>query len=81
MCWMWTRPPTKPLPGNLDPAARELFAVCTSSKDRVLLVLDTEKAVEVGGNYGSRNEPVDASYKEGKAGQGDTVSRSKPEGV
>jgi purine-binding chemotaxis protein CheW len=71
----------EPLPGNLDPAARELIRGVYKLKDRVLLVLDTEKAVEVGGNYGSRNEPVDASYKEGKAGQGDTVSRSKLEGV
>jgi len=60
------------LPGNLDLATREMIHGVYKLKDRVLLVLDTEKAVDVGGHYASRNEPIDAPYSEGKTGQRDT---------
>jgi purine-binding chemotaxis protein CheW len=46
-------------PDNLDPAARELIRGVYKLKDRVLLVLDTEKAVEVDSSYASRNCQLD----------------------
>ena len=46
-------------PGNLDPAARELIRGVYKLKDRVLLVLDTEKAVEVDSSYAPRNSQLD----------------------
>jgi purine-binding chemotaxis protein CheW len=45
-------------PDNLDPAARELIRGVYKLKDRVLLVLDTEKAVEVDSSYVSSNGQV-----------------------
>jgi purine-binding chemotaxis protein CheW len=46
-------------PDNLDPAARELIRGVYKLKDRVLLVLDTEKAVEVESTYAPGNGQVD----------------------
>jgi purine-binding chemotaxis protein CheW len=46
-------------PDNLDPAARELIRGVYKLKDRVLLVLDTEKAVEVDGSYVARSDQLD----------------------
>jgi purine-binding chemotaxis protein CheW len=46
-------------PDNLDPAARELIRGVYKLKDRVLLVLDTEKAVEVDSSYVPSNGPLD----------------------
>jgi purine-binding chemotaxis protein CheW len=46
-------------PDNLDPAARELIRGVYKLKDRVLLVLDTEKAVEVDSSYVARNDQLD----------------------
>jgi purine-binding chemotaxis protein CheW len=46
-------------PDNLDPAARELIRGVYKLKDRVLLVLDTEKAVEVDSSYVPRNSQLD----------------------
>lgn len=60
------------LPGHLDLAAREMIRGVYKLKDRVLLVLDTEKAVEVGGNYASRIESIEAPYTEGKPEQRNT---------
>jgi purine-binding chemotaxis protein CheW len=47
-------------PDNLDPAARELIRGVYKLKDRVLLVLDTEKAVEVDDSYTPRDSKLDA---------------------
>jgi purine-binding chemotaxis protein CheW len=46
-------------PDNLDPAARELIRGVYKLKDRVLLVLDTEKAVEVDSSYVPSSGPLD----------------------
>jgi len=62
----------EPLPGKLNLAARELIRGVYKLKDRVLLVLDTEKAVEVRGDYASINETIDAPYQEGNVGQSET---------
>jgi purine-binding chemotaxis protein CheW len=61
-------------PDNLDPATRELIRGVYKLKDRVLLVLDIEKAVEVGSNNPRRTEQVDAPSPEGIAEQGNTIS-------
>jgi purine-binding chemotaxis protein CheW len=60
-------------PDNLDPATRELIRGVYKLKDRVLLVLDFEKAVEVGNKYSPRNEQIDALRPEGKAEQKNTA--------
>jgi len=46
-------------PDNLDPAAKELIRGVYKLKDRVLLVLDTEKAVEVDSSYVPSSGPLD----------------------
>jgi purine-binding chemotaxis protein CheW len=46
-------------PDNLDPAPRELIAGVYKMKDGLLLVLDTEKAVEVNGSIASLNAKRD----------------------
>ncbi len=52
-------------PEGLDPAARELIRGVYKLKDRLLLVLDTEKAIEVGVNSVSRSEMREAPSPEG----------------
>ncbi|MGD0096747.1 MAG: chemotaxis protein CheW [Terracidiphilus sp.] len=47
-------------PDNLDPAARELIRGVYKMKDGLLLVLDTERAVEVGSGLASMNSKVDS---------------------
>jgi len=54
-------------PEGLDSAARELIRGVYKLKDRLLLVLDTEKAVEVGANPAPHSERMDASAPEGRA--------------
>jgi purine-binding chemotaxis protein CheW len=61
-------------PDNLDPATRELIRGVYKLKDRVLLVLDIEKAVEVSNIFDRRNDRIDASCPEGKPEQGNTTS-------
>jgi purine-binding chemotaxis protein CheW len=61
-------------PENLDPATRELIRGVYKLKDRVLLVLDIEKAVEVGSNYPRRDEQSDAPCSEGIAEQRNIAS-------
>lgn len=61
-------------PDNLDPAARELIRGVYKLKDRVLLVLDTEKAVEVTSNYVSGNGRLDASRSEETAARRESFS-------
>jgi hypothetical protein len=51
-------------PENLDPAARELIRGVYKLKDRLLLILDTEKAVEVGSIESDRNGKLDAPSSE-----------------
>lgn len=46
-------------PDNLDASARELIRGVYKLKDRLLLVLDTEKAVEVGNCYSSPTADLD----------------------
>jgi len=53
-------------PEGLDAAARELIRGVYKLKDRLLLVLDTEKAIEVGTCQTSRNERHDTSGTEGR---------------
>jgi purine-binding chemotaxis protein CheW len=50
-------------PDNLDPAARELIRGVYKLKDKVLLVLDTEKAVEVDSSHVPRNGQLDTRSK------------------
>jgi hypothetical protein len=52
-------------PDNLDPSARELIRGVYKLKDRVLLVLDTEKAVEVDSSFAPRNGELNAQRLEG----------------
>jgi purine-binding chemotaxis protein CheW len=54
-------------PDNLDPAARELIRGVYKLKDGLLLVLDTEIAVEVGGSLASLNAKLDAPSSEATA--------------
>jgi purine-binding chemotaxis protein CheW len=54
-------------PDNLDPAARELIAGVYKMKDGLLLVLDTEKAVEVGGCLTSLNTKLESQSSEAEA--------------
>jgi len=37
------------VPGNVDPAARDLLQGVYKLKDRLLLVLDTEKTIDITG--------------------------------
>lgn len=61
-------------PDNLDSATRELIRGVYKLKDRVLLVLDIEMAVEVGSAHLPRIEQIDAQCSEGKAEQGNATS-------
>jgi purine-binding chemotaxis protein CheW len=54
-------------PDNLDPAARELISGVYKMKDGLLLVLDTEKAVEVGCCLTSLNSKFDTQSSEAGA--------------
>jgi len=47
-------------PDNLDAIGRDLIRGVYKLEDRLMLVLDTEKTVEVGAMYGSRNEKPEA---------------------
>jgi purine-binding chemotaxis protein CheW len=51
-------------PDNLDPAVQELIRGVYKLKDGLLLVLDTEIAVEVGGSLASLNAKLDAPSSE-----------------
>src|ERR1700677_2286337 len=62
-------------PENLNPAARELIRGVYKLKEQLLLVLDTERAVEVGGTDTTRNGKLDALSSEGTLAQRRTVSR------
>jgi purine-binding chemotaxis protein CheW len=54
-------------PEGLDPAARELIRGVYKLKDRLLLVLDTEKAIEIGIGQVARNERHEPSGPEGRS--------------
>ena len=54
-------------PDNLDPAARELISGVYKMKNSLLLVLDTEKAVEVSGSLASLNSKLGAQSSEAAA--------------
>jgi|WetSurMetagenome_2_1015567.scaffolds.fasta_scaffold473460_1 purine-binding chemotaxis protein CheW len=54
-------------PDNLDPTARELISGVYKMKDRLLLVLDTEKAIDAGGSLASYNAKLDSQSSEGVA--------------
>jgi purine-binding chemotaxis protein CheW len=54
-------------PEGLDSAARELIRGVYKLKDRLLLVLDTEKAIEIGIGQVTRNERLDSSGSEGRS--------------
>jgi hypothetical protein len=51
-------------PDNLDPAARELIRGVYKMKNGLLLVLDTERAIEIGGTHASLNSRLDAQSSE-----------------
>ena len=51
-------------PDNLDPAARELISGVYKMKDGLLLVLDTEKAIDAGGSFASFNAKLDSQSPE-----------------
>lgn len=51
-------------PDNLDPAARELIRGVYKMKDRLMLVLDTEKAIEVDAGLTSLNSKLDSQSPE-----------------
>jgi purine-binding chemotaxis protein CheW len=68
-------------PQNLDPAAREIIRGVYKLKDGLLLVLDTERAIEVGSGRTSQNSQVDAPCTQtAPAGRGSapSPSRSRP---
>jgi len=54
-------------PEGLDPAARELIRGVYKLKDRLLLVLDTEKAIEVNVGQATRSERLEAAASEGRS--------------
>jgi hypothetical protein len=54
-------------PDNLDPAARELISGVYKMKDGLMLVLDTERAVEVGACNISLNTKLDNQSSEASA--------------
>ncbi len=54
-------------PDNLDPAARELITGVYKMKDGLLLVLDTEKTVEMSGCLASLNAKLDSQSSEAAA--------------
>jgi hypothetical protein len=49
-------------PQNLDPAAREIIRGVYKMKDGLLLVLDTEKTIEVDSNSAPRSSQLDAHW-------------------
>jgi len=51
-------------PDNLDPAARELIRGVYKMKDGLMLVLDTEKAIEVDASLASHNSKLDSQSSE-----------------
>ena len=51
-------------PDNLDPAARELISGVYKMKDCLMLVLDTEKAIDAGGSFASLNAKLDSQSSE-----------------
>ncbi|MGD0938431.1 MAG: chemotaxis protein CheW [Terracidiphilus sp.] len=51
-------------PDNLDPAARELIRGVYKMKDGLMLVLDTEKAIEVDAGLASLNSKLDSQSSE-----------------
>ena len=55
-------------PENLDPTARELIRGVYKLKDRLLLVLDTERAVEVDCARGPRNGKLEAARSDAPQG-------------
>jgi purine-binding chemotaxis protein CheW len=63
-------------PDNLDAMARELIRGVYKLKDRVLLVLDTEKAVEVDSSHARRDGQLGASGSEETAERRGSLSRS-----
>jgi purine-binding chemotaxis protein CheW len=54
-------------PDNLDPAARELIRGVYKMKDGLMLVLDTEKAIEVDAGLASLNSKLDSQPSEAQA--------------
>jgi purine-binding chemotaxis protein CheW len=62
-------------PDNLDPAARELIRGVYKLKNRLLLVLDTEKAVEVGSMQTSRRGKLDGPSPEGASARRRSASQ------
>jgi len=60
-------------PQNLDPAAREIIRGVYKLKDGLLLVLDTEKTIEVDGNSAPRSSQHDAQWTH-EANGGDRFS-------
>jgi len=54
-------------PDNLDPAARELIRGVYKMKDRLMLVLDTEKAIEVESCLASLNSKLDSQSTDAAA--------------
>lgn len=61
-------------PQNLDIAARELIRGVYKLEDRLLLILDTEKAVDVESSLSCRNERLDLAYQEETLGDEGPVS-------
>jgi purine-binding chemotaxis protein CheW len=61
-------------PEGLDAAARELIRGVYKLKDRLLLVLDTERAIEVGVGQATRSERHDASGPEGRSARKRSVA-------
>jgi purine-binding chemotaxis protein CheW len=54
-------------PDNLDPTARELISGVYKMKDSLLLVLDTEKAIDAGSSVASFNAKLDTQSSDGTA--------------
>ena len=67
-------------PDNLDPTARELISGVYKMKDRLLLVLDTEKAIDAGGSIASYNAKLDSQSSEGAA-NGKNLSSSDSDAI
>jgi purine-binding chemotaxis protein CheW len=65
-------------PQNLDPAAREIIRGVYKLKDGLLLILDTEKTIEVDGNSAPRNSQIDSQWTHEAKGT-DRASSSVPE--
>jgi purine-binding chemotaxis protein CheW len=63
-------------PDNLDPAARELIRGVYSLKDRLLLVLDTEQAVELKNYQDPRSGKLDVPASDGTASRRRNLSQA-----